>query len=209
MSEKILFLTGKLAGKQLRQILEMMQPDFDYKVHQLGLKVAGLMTAEMIKRRLTHTLGSDRIIVPGRCRGDLIQLSKEFGLPIERGPEELKDLPRFFGQQAQKIDLSYYKVKIFAEIVDAPNLTIDQCLQRAEIYRHAGADVIDIGCLPDTPFPHLAELIQALKQQQFSVSIDSLTAEDLLIGGKAGADYLLSLTAETLWIADEIGRAHV
>jgi dihydropteroate synthase-like protein len=209
MSEKILFLTGRLAEKQLRQILETMQPDFLYKVHQLGIKVAGLMTADMIKRRLKDTLGADKIIVPGRCRGDLETLSKEMGLPVERGPEELKDLPRFFGKQAQKLDLSQYKVKIFAEIVDAPNISVEAVLNRAHYYRLQGADVIDIGCLPDTPFPQMEAIIQTLKQHEFTVSIDSLNREDLLRGGKAGADYLLSLTDDTVWIADEVAATPI
>ena len=115
MSEHILFLTGKLAEKQLRAILEKMQPKFRYTVHQLGVKVAALMTADMIGRRLTDTFGADRIIVPGRCRGDLEKLSEDKGLPIERGPDELKDLPQYFGQAAHKPDLSRYQVKIFAE----------------------------------------------------------------------------------------------
>ncbi|MDO9241672.1 MAG: dihydropteroate synthase, partial [Methylicorpusculum sp.] len=38
----------------------------------------------------------------------------------------------------------------------------------------------------------------------FLVSIDSLTSDDLLKGGKAGADYLLSLHESSLWIADEV-----
>lgn len=209
MTEKILFLTGKLAEKQLRQILEGLfsqanSPDFHYKVHQLGIKVAGLMTADMIKRRLKDTLGADRIIVPGRCRGDLEALSADLGLPVERGPEELKDLPQFFGKQARKLDLSHYKVKIFAEITDAPILSLAQVIDRAQYYKSQGADVIDIGCLPDTPFPQMEAVISALKKAGFLVSIDSLHSEDLVRGGKAGADFLLSLTEETLWIADEV-----
>ncbi len=204
MSEHILFLTGKLAEKQARQVLEKMQPDFDYTVHQLGVKVAALMTAEMIGRRLKDTFGADRIIVPGRCRGDLEQLSQQLGMPIERGPEEIKDLPQFFGQAAQHIDLSQYSVKIFAEITDAPNISIEEVLERAFYYQKNGADVIDIGCLPGTKFPHLEECIQTLKQEGFQVSIDSLESDDLLRGGKAGADYMLSLSAKTLWIADEV-----
>ena len=54
MSEHILFLTGKLAEKQLRNILEKMQPNFTYTVHQLGLKVAALMTTDMIARLLVQ-----------------------------------------------------------------------------------------------------------------------------------------------------------
>ncbi len=204
MSEHILFLTGKLAEKQLRQILEKMQPEFSWTIHQLGVKVAALMTAEMIGRRLKDTFSADRIIVPGRCRGDLEALSEKFGLPVERGPDELKDLPLFFGEEAHKPDLSQYKVKIFAEIVDAPKSSIEKIIERAYYYQSNGADVIDIGCLPDTEFPHLEETIQELKQEGFKVSIDSLEADDLLRGGKAGADFMLSLHESTLWIADQV-----
>ncbi len=205
MSEHILFLTGKLAEKQLHSILESMQPDFTYTVHQLGLKVAALMTADMIERRLTDTFGANRIIVPGRCRGDLTVLSEKLGIPVERGTEEVKDLPLLFGKKALRADLSRYQVKIFAEITDAPNLTIEQILKRALYYRKNGADVIDLGCLPSTDFPHMEEAIAALKQENFLVSLDSLETADLLRGGKAGADYLLSLHESSLWIADEVG----
>ncbi|MDD5461151.1 MAG: DUF6513 domain-containing protein [Methylococcales bacterium] len=209
MSEHILFLTGKLAEKQLHNILEKMQPKFTYTVHQLGLKVAALMTADMIARRLTDTFGADRMILPGRCRGDLESLSARLGLPIERGPEELKDLPQYFGQEAHKPDLSRYSVKIFAEIVDAPNVSVEEVVKRAYYYKKNGADVIDIGCLPSTDFPHMEDIIRTLKLEGFTVSIDSLEANDLLRGGRAGADYMLSLHESTLWIADEVAAIPV
>ncbi len=202
--EHILFLTGKLAEKQLHQILEKMQPDFTYTVHQLGLKVAALMTTDMIHRRLKDTFNADRMVLPGRCRGDIELLSATLGLPIERGPEEVKDLPLFFGKEAHHYDVSDYKVKIFAEIVDAPNITVDEVVKRAYYYKQNGADVIDIGCLPGTEFPHLEDIIRTLKQERFTVSIDSLEDDDLLRGGKAGADYMLSLTNKSIWIADEV-----
>lgn len=204
MSEHILFLTGKLAEKQLTQILAKMQPDFSYTIHQLGVKVAALMTADMIARRLKETFNADRIMVPGRCRGDLQALSRTLGIPVERGPEELKDLPVFFGQQAMHIDLSHYAVKIFAEIVDAPNLTVEEVIKRAYYYKSNGANVIDIGCLPDTPFEQMEDIIKGLKQEGFQVSIDSLVTDDLLRGAKAGADYMLSLQESSLWLADEV-----
>lgn len=204
MTEHILFLTGKLAEKQLRSILEKMQPEFTYTVHQLGLKVAALMTTDMIARRLTDTFDANRVIVPGRCRGDLDILSQALGIPVERGPEEVKDLPQYFGKQAHKPDLSQYAVKIFAEITDAATISIEEALNHAEYYRNNGADIIDIGCLPSTDFPDMEAMIQALKQRGFRVSVDSLEAADLLRGGKAGADYLLSLHESTLWIADEV-----
>jgi dihydropteroate synthase-like protein len=209
MSEHILFLTGKLAEKQVHQVLEKMQPDFRYTVHQLGLKVAALMTTDMICRRLQDTFGADRMIVPGRCRGELADVSEKFGLPVERGPEEIKDLPIYFGQAAHKMDLSQYAVKIFAEITDAPAVSVETVVERAHYYRRNGADVIDIGCLPGTPFPHLEECIHTLKQEGFKVSLDSLEEEDLLRGGKAGADYLLSLTNKSIWIADEVAATPI
>jgi len=202
--EHILFLTGKLAEKQLHQILQKMQPEFTYTVHQLGVKVAALMTTDMISRRLKDTFNADKIILPGRCRGDITALSAEFGLPIERGPEELKDLPLYFGKAAHHYDLSKYKVKIFAEIVDAPNVSVDEVVKRAYYYQQQGANVIDIGCLPGTKFPLMEEIIRTLKKEGFIVSIDSLEGDDLLRGAMAGADYMLSLTNKTLWIADEV-----
>lgn len=207
--EHILFLTGKLAEKQLRQILHAMQPAFDYTVHQLGLTVAALMTADMIQRRLKDTFGADRILVPGRCRGDLDRLSTHFGIPVERGPNELKDLPAFFGHAEVKPDLSRYSVRIFAEITEAPNMTLEAILQKADWYRRHGADVIDVGCLPNTPFPHLEDTLQALKGEGYTTSIDSLNADDLLRGGKAGADYMLSLHLETLSLAEQVAAVPV
>jgi dihydropteroate synthase-like protein len=147
--------------------------------------------------------------VPGRCRGDLEALSQHFGIPVERGPEEIKDLPQYFGQAAHHYDLSQYQTKIFAEIVDAPNISVEAIVERAYYYKANGADVIDIGCLPDTPFTHLAETIRTLKQEGFLVSIDSLQDADLLAGGKAGADYMLSLTKSSLWIADEVATTPI
>lgn len=209
VAEHILFLTGKLAERQLRRILEEIQPDFSYTVHQLGLSVAALMTAEMIGRRLKDTFGATRVLVPGRCRGDLEALSADMGIPFQRGPEELRDLPEFFGRKSRPPDLSRYDIRIFAEITDAPKLGTDGILRQAGDYRRAGADVIDLGCLPSTPFAHLEEALTALKGEGHTVSVDSLENDDLLRGGKAGADYLLSLHEESLWIAEEVAAVPI
>jgi dihydropteroate synthase-like protein len=168
------------------------------------------MTAEMIRRRIALPLtGVHRIIVPGRCRGDVEALSQHFGIPVQRGPEEVKDLPRFFNRAAQAITLDEYEVAIFAEIVDAPKLSVEQIVARARRLRADGADVIDLGSLPDTRFDHLADSVQALKAEGLQVSVDSIDAQELLRGARAGADYLLSLTLDTLWVADEVAATPV
>ena len=209
MPEHILFLTGKLAEKQLRRTLEEMEPEFQYTVQPLGLTVAALMTADMIRRRLKDTHGADRVLVPGRCRGDLETLSAELGLPFARGPDELHDLPEFFGKRQKPPDLSRYELRIFGEIVEAPQLEVDGILRRARDYRRDGADVIDLGCLPATPFPHLEDAVRALKAEGFQVSVDSLDPGDLVKGAAAGADYLLSLTEETLWVAEQVAATPI
>jgi Dihydropteroate synthase and related enzymes len=205
MTKHILFLTGALAEQSLRRTLKSMEPvDFTYQVHNLGLSVAALMTADMIKRRLTDTLGAECIIVPGLCGGNVEEASHHLKVPIVRGPEDLKELPEFFGRGGVAPDLSRCDVRIFAEIVDAPHLDSEGILKRAERYRTAGADVIDLGCLPGTPFSHLEEAVVALREAGFQVSVDSLEPDELLRAGRAGAHYLLSLKESTLWLADEV-----
>ena len=208
--ERIVFLTGSLAEANLRSVLEELALEaFTWEVVRLPIKVAGLMTADFIGRHFARPEGVDRVIVPGRCRGDLEALGRALGVGIERGPDELRDLPEHFGRQRKGVDLSRYDVQIFAEIVDAPNLTLEQILARAGAYRRDGADVIDLGCLPDTPFPHLAEAVQALRAAGFRVSVDSLEREDLLAAGRAGADFLLSLKAESIDIVDQVDSTPV
>ena len=205
MPEHILFLTGKLAEKSLHRVLESMQPtDFSYEVRQLGVSVAALMTTQIIEKRLTDTGMADKIVIPGRCRGEIDVLTKLLGIPVERGPDELKDLPAFFGFDAKNADLSKYEVQIFAEIVDAPNMSVQEIVKRAHVYREDGANVIDLGSLPNTEFPHLTESVQSLKAEGFKVSVDSFSTEDLLAGGRAGADYILSLSEKTLWVLEEV-----
>jgi len=208
--EHIVFLTGHLAQPQLQKVLAAIaEAPFTWEVRDVGVQVAALMTAELIRRRVPAPLQASRMIVPGRCRGDMDALTAHYGVPVQRGPEEMKDLPQFFNRQAKPVDLSQHSVDIFAEIVDAPRLTVAQIVERARTLAGDGADVIDVGCLPETEFVHLEDSVRALKAEGFRVSVDSVDAQELLRGGRAGADCLLSLTADTLWVADEVAATPV
>jgi dihydropteroate synthase-like protein len=209
MAESILFLTGHLARPRLEAVLQSMQGGFDWKVLDIGVKVAALMTEDIIARRLPAPVEADKIMLPGRCRADLDRLSRRFGVPFLRGPDELKDIPVYFGRVRKASDMTKYDINIFAEIVDASALSVEAIVKRAEAYTQRGADVIDLGGLPDTPFPHLEETVHALKKKGYKVSVDSADTDELLRGGKAGADYLLSLNEDTLAIADRVAATPV
>jgi dihydropteroate synthase-like protein len=204
MKENILFVTGKLAQRSLERVLTgLSDPSFTWSIRVPGVSVAALMTGTILERRLGDTSAFDRVILPGRCRTDLESLSRQFGTRFERGPEELKDLPGYFGASATKRAIDQHDVAIFAEIVDAPHLSIEQTIARAERYRSDGANVIDLGCLPDVPYPHLEDAVRGLRADGFAVSVDSLDGQELKRGISAGADYCFSLTENTLELVEE------
>ncbi|MFC7400481.1 DUF6513 domain-containing protein [Chelatococcus sp. GCM10030263] len=202
MRECLCLITGHMAKPRLTKVMESLGRDaFDWTIVDAGVKVAALMTEEIIRRRVSLPEGTSRVILPGRCRANVDVLSRHFGVPVARGPDEIVDLPAFFGRGAQPPDLSRHDLTLFAEIVDAPHLAPAEILARAAALRTKGADVIDLGGLPDTPFPHLEATVGLLKGEGFRVSVDSFSRDELERGAKAGADFLLSLNEDTLELA--------
>lgn len=203
MAERVLFLTGHLAEPRLRHLLAAMgSTEFEWEVANIGVKVAALMTEPIIMRRLPRPVCADRVVLPGRAGVDPERLAREFGVPFERGPDELIDLPAYLGRAGRPPDLSRYDIRVFAEIVDAPRLTPEALLARAHELRAQGADVIDLGCKPGAPFPELEDVIRRLHAEDLKVSVDSGDGGELRRGAEAGADFLLSLTEATLDIVD-------
>ena len=127
-------------------------------------------------------------------------------MPFERGPEELKDLPGLFRQRGGAPSTSPGTT-----CASSPRSSTRRRSDVGAILAHAsslagrGADVIDLGCLPDTPFPHLEEAVQALTAAGFTISIDSADTDELTRGIRAGARYVLSLTEHTLDLAADNG----
>lgn len=202
MAEHLVFLTGHLAKARLESVLAGLgATPFTYEIIDIGVKVAALMTEEIVSRRMPRPLTADRVVLPGRFRGRLERLSDTFGIPFALGPDEVADLPAYLGRAGKPPDLSRHAMRIFAEIVDASTLSLDDLLQRAKALASAGADVIDLGCLPDTPFAHLAEAIVRLKAEGLAVSVDSANPDELELAARSGADYLLSLNEKTIGIA--------
>ena len=109
IKEKILFVTGSLAETSLKKVLDgMKENSFSYEIRNLNVSVASLLTTQMIERRIGDVSGFNKIIVPGKVRGDLSALSKKLNINCTRGPDELKDLPTLFGKKSLEYDLSKY-----------------------------------------------------------------------------------------------------
>ncbi|WP_020178603.1 DUF6513 domain-containing protein [Methylopila sp. M107] len=209
-AETVALITGSLAEARLQKLADELRSDaLDPVVVNVGVKVAALMTTDILDRRLKLPETVGRAILPGRFRGDLEKLADRFGVKFERGPEELADLPQFFGRGGVEPDLSRHDCTIFAEIVDATTLSLDELVAKAQGLKAEGADVIDIGCMPDTEFPHLEDAIAALHAAGIRVSVDSANDDELARANRAGADHLLSLSEKNLWIADEGGATPI
>ena len=205
MAEKLLFLTGRLAEERLTStIAGVGLPEGSWRVANVGVKVAALMTEGIVKSRLKQPVGADRVIVPGRTRMNLDALKAHFGIVFQRGPDELVDLPVFLGRGGKPPDFSRHELRIFAEIIEAPSLSVAEIVAKAAGHRAKGADVIDVGCQPDAPFPHLEETIAALRAEGHKVSVDSGDERELRRGVEAGANYVLSLDETNLELV--VGR---
>jgi hypothetical protein len=197
--KKLLFLTGRLAEHRLAETVAAMGlPNGSWRIANLGIKVAALMTENIVRNRLKEPLEADRVIVPGRSRMNLGHLAEHYGVPFERGPDEIIDLPQFFGHDGKPPDLSKQDIRIFAEIVDAPGLSVEKLVEKGRELIAKGGDVVDIGCQPDVDFPHLEETVAALKREGFKVSVDSGDTDELRRGARAGADFVLSLDESNL-----------
>ena len=162
------------------------------------------MTEEIIRRRVTIPDGATRIVPAGplpRQSGGVVCPFRPAG--GARGPDEVVDLPAYLGLAGRNVDLSRHDLRIFSEIVDASKMNPEQILAKGLDLARRGADVIDLGGLPDTEFPHLEECVRLLKGAGLKVSVDSFSLDELTRGAKAGADFLLSLNEETLDLAFE------
>lgn len=201
---KYLFVTGKLAAEALADTLSKMAPDFQYEISVLPITVAALMQPSFIARHLSSGIDYDYIMVPGWVRGDLSLVEDKTGCKVIIGPKDLKDIPLFFGRSRPKEGYGEHTVKIFAEIVDAPLLSLEEILTRAEYYRSSGADIIDLGWPAEGSFDNVEEVITALKERGFVVSLDTFHREDILRANRVGFDYLLSVNSSNLDLVREL-----
>jgi dihydropteroate synthase len=196
--EKIHFVTGRLAEHSLRQVLARLEPrvGFEATVQVLHITVAALMTTEWIARRLAVPAGTTRIIIPGGCLGSLDAFNDVTAIPVQRGPEDLRRLDEFFGQQSRDLsDYGTFDIEIIAEINHAPRLPLAAILDESRRLRAAGADRIDLGCDPGSEWAGVADAVRMLVAEGFKVSIDSFQPREIAAAVRAGASLVLSVNS--------------
>jgi dihydropteroate synthase len=200
----VLFVTGKLAEPALRRVLEEMKPPFEARVAVLRITVAALMTTPWIARFLEVPPGTDLVLIPGLCEGDTAILRERFGVTVEKGPKDLREIPRYFGQAALAADYGSFAIEILAEINNAPRLSREVVRATADYFRASGADLIDIGCTPGLAFPALAETVRELRAAGMRVSIDSFDPGEIRTAVEVGAELVLSVNRSNLEVAREL-----
>jgi dihydropteroate synthase len=201
---RVLFVTGRLAEPALRRVLEEMHPPFETEVAVLKITVAALMTTPWIARFLEVPPGTELVLIPGLCEGETSLLSDRFGVRVEKGPKDLREIPRYFGQAAAALDYGAYTVEILAEINNAPRLSREQVRAAADYFHASGADVIDIGCTPGLPFPSLGAVVRDLRGAGIRVSVDSFDQGEIRTAVEAGAELVLSVNGSNLEVAREL-----
>ena len=206
--QRIHFVTGRLAEHSLRQMLDRLAPraGFDGTVQVLNITVAALMTTPWIARRLDVPAGTDRVIIPGGCRGSLEVFADVTPVPVERGPEDLRALDGFFGQESRHHpDYGRHDIEIIAEINHAPRLPPADLLAEARRLAAAGADRIDLGCDPGAVWGGVGDAVRMLVDAGFSVSIDSFEPREIAAAVRAGASLVLSVNSSNVAAAADWG----
>jgi len=206
---RVLFVTGLLAEPALRNVLIEMAAPFACDVASLRITVAALMTTTWIARHLTVGEGTDLVLIPGLCEGDPAVIEEKVGVPVTKGPADLREIPRYFGRSTAAREYGAWDIEIFAEINNAPRLPREDIRREAERYRASGADVIDVGCTPGLAFPELGGVVRELVSAGMTVSIDTFDAAEIRTAVEAGARVVLSVNQSNIEIARELSSSPV
>jgi dihydropteroate synthase-like protein len=200
----VLFVTGKLAEPSLRRVLADAALPFACDVAVMKITVAALMTTEWIARSLKVPEGTELVLVPGLCEGDPAALATAVGVPVEKGPKDLREIPQYFGRAAAARDYGAWDIEILAEINNAPRISREAIRATADYFRASGADIIDIGCTPGLAFPALGDVVRELVDAGMRVSVDTFDPAEIATAIGAGAELVLSVNNSNIGAARDL-----
>jgi dihydropteroate synthase-like protein len=178
-----------------------MAPPFEAAIAVMKITVAALMTTPWIARFLEVPPDTDLVLLPGLVEGDTEVLRQRYGVPVEKGPKDLREIPGYFGRAQAAIEYGAYDIEILAEINNAPKLSRTAIRAAADYFRESGADLIDIGCTPGVEFPGLGEVVRELRGAGMRVSVDSFDPAEIRTAVEAGAELVLSVNSTNLEVA--------
>ncbi|WP_347242891.1 DUF6513 domain-containing protein [Thermogutta sp.] len=192
-SEHFVFVTGRLAEPFLRRLLPDLATsyDFQYTVAVMPITIAGLMSVPWIAERLKVPPETTRVFLPGRCSGDPHELEAKLGIPVERGPNDLYELPAYFRRRHRPcLPQDEYSLRIVAVVKDAADLPLPTLLDLADRLVADGADAVGLWHEDREPRPQLARTIKALHSHGHKVWVRTLEISTWRAAIAAGADFL-------------------
>ena len=206
---RIAIVTGTLAEPAARRVADQLHAGnlAEPTIIVLNIQVAALMTADWVARKLELPPQQtfDRVLLTGYCKGDLKPIAEKLNVPVERGPREIQNLPdALSGRKLRRqphdyqFDQAPCDIEIIAEINHAARLSLDEIITHAQALQHDGADVIDLGCDPQTDrpaWPDVGETVRALRDRDIRVSIDSFHPREVQAACAAGAELVLSVNS--------------
>lgn len=88
-----------------------------------------------------------------------------------------------------------FPMRVLAEIANAPILSHEELLKRAEYFVKSGANMVDIGMIAgENMASKIPAMVKLLKDElNVPISIDTLQAEEIKVAVDAGVDMVLSL----------------
>ena len=205
MTERILFLTGHLARSRLEKILaESGALGFEWSVIDVGVKVAALMTQAIIMRRLPRPIDASRGLRSWSLSSGSDRAFQRIRSPVRPRPRRIEGFAGIFRKAGRGVDLSRHDMRIFAEIVDAPALSVDAIVcARRQCGRPEPTSSISAVCR--------IHRFLILKTRSRMVGRRLHRQRRLCQHGRiasrrqAGAQFLLSLTEATFDLAGETG----
>ncbi len=101
------------------------------------------------------------------------------------------------------------RMKVVAEVVDAPLLERDELIQRIEYYLENGADIVDIGIPLECNVGDAIRAVKTALDYCNAVSVDTFNERIIEESVKAGVHMVMSVGRENVKVLEKIGNSAV